>query len=354
MADSAREPQLADLYAQLAQAADGLDTASGWPAEQLAACGRAGVFRWFIPREFGGTEWSGVELVHGYLDLAASCLATAFIITQRTGACRRIASSQNETLRKELLPGLASGELMASVGISHLTTSRRHLQPVLTARETPGGFVLDGYSPWVTGGPHCDWIVLGATLADGRQLLAAVPGDAPGLTCHSPEKLVGLSASHTGRVELQGVEVGERWLLEGPVENVMSRGAGGGTGGLDTSTLAAGLAHAAVSFLEQECSRRDVLAAPTQALRREQQELVAALVDLAGGGTRCSSEQVRTDANSLALRSTQAALTAAKGAGYVTGHPAGRWCREALFFLVWSCPPPVAAANLCELAGLDG
>jgi hypothetical protein len=46
-------------------------------------------------------------------------------------------------------------------------------------------------------------------------------------------------------------------------------------------------------------------------------------------------------------------LVAAKGTGYVVGHPAGRWCREALFFLVWSCPQPVSAANLCELAGLE-
>jgi hypothetical protein len=56
--------------------------------------------------------------------------------------------------------------------------------------------------------------------------------------------------------------------------------------------------------------------------------------------------------NSLVLRATQATLAAAKGAGYAAGHPAGRWCREALFFLVWSCPAPVLQANLCELAGI--
>ncbi len=62
---------------------------------------------------------------------------------------------------------------------------------------------------------------------------------------------------------------------------------------------------------------------------------------------------LRAQANSLALRASQAALAAAKGTGYVVGHPAGRWCREALFFLVWSCPQGVMAANLCELAGLE-
>jgi alkylation response protein AidB-like acyl-CoA dehydrogenase len=57
--------------------------------------------------------------------------------------------------------------------------------------------------------------------------------------------------------------------------------------------------------------------------------------------------------NDLAMRATQAALATAKGTGYVIGHPAGRWCREALFFLIWSCPQPVMAAHLCELAGIS-
>ncbi|MEX1224544.1 MAG: acyl-CoA dehydrogenase, partial [Pirellulales bacterium] len=74
---------------------------------------------------------------------------------------------------------------------------------------------------------------------------------------------------------------------------------------------------------------------------------------MARGEPACGPEQLRTRANSLALRASQASLTAAKGAGYVWGHPAGRWCREALFFLVWSCPQPVLAANLCEFAGIE-
>ena len=41
---------------------------------------------------------------------------------------------------------------------------------------------------------------------------------------------------------------------------------------------------------------------------------------------------------------------AAKGAGFVRPHPAQRWARQALFFLVWSCPRPAAEALLEELA----
>ena len=86
------------------------------------------------------------------LRLSAACLTTTFIITQFTSALRRIIDSENEPLRRQLLPRLLDGRHFTTVGISHLTTSRRHLaKPVLTAEEKAGGFVLDGYSPWVTG-----------------------------------------------------------------------------------------------------------------------------------------------------------------------------------------------------------
>ena len=89
-----------------------------------------------------------------------------------------------------------------------------------------------------------------------------------------------------------------------------------------------------------------------EALKQEYAELRDQLIQAAAGEIECSNEQVRTSANSLVLRATQASLAAAKGAGFVTGHPAGRWCREALFFMVWSCPQPVMNAHLCQLAGI--
>jgi hypothetical protein len=138
------------------------------------------------------------------------------------------------------------------------------------------------------------------------------------------------------------------------MENVMQAGKAGGTGGLQTSTLAVGLATAAIDFLEAESEKRPDLAGSAAELRREEQTLTANLLALASGEAVCSNEELRTRANSLVLRATQSALAAAKGSGYVVGHPAGRWCREALFFLVWSCPQAVLSANLCELAGIEG
>jgi alkylation response protein AidB-like acyl-CoA dehydrogenase len=331
-----------------------LDRSEHWPTEQLFLCGAAGVYRWFLPRHWGGLEWSDLDITRGYLRLSAACLTTAFVITQRTGACQRIAGSDNETAKQLLLPDLASGATFATVGISHLTTSRRHLaQPALRARKADGNFVLDGYSPWVTGADHASTVVTGAVLPDGQQILVALPTDLSGVSIPPPPRLVGLSASHTGEVRLDGVRVERRWLLAGPAENVMKSGVGAGTGGLQTSTLAIGLAHSALEYLELESRARPDLAGPAAEMRGEHGQLQDTLLALAAGASVCTNDELRAKANSIALRTTQAALAAAKGSGYVVGHPAGRWCREALFFLVWSCPQGVMAANLCELAGLE-
>ncbi len=65
-----------------------------------------------------------------------------------------------------------------------------------------------------------------------------------------------------------------------------------------------------------------------------------------------SASQLRTQANALVLRATQAYLTASKGTGFLRTEPAQRRARQALFFLVWSCPAPVAHAAIRDLAGL--
>lgn len=345
---------LQSLCDRLAAEAGRLDASGDWPARQLQWLADAGVFRWFAPPHLGGDGWSEFHLLRVYLALAKSCLTTTFILTQRQGAMGRIIATENDELRDALLPDLLSGGSFATVGISHLTTSRRYLaKPILGAEETSRGFVLDGQSPWVTGAAHAQHVVLGATLEDGRQILAAVPTDLPGVSAPPPAKLVALSSSHTGPLVCERVLVERRWLLGGPVHEVMKQGLGARTGGLQTSALALGLASAAIDYLQQEIGQRPDLAAPAENLQSEYDQVLRDLLALAEGCGGATADDIRSRANSLVLRATQSALAAAKGAGYVADHPTGRWCREALFFLVWSCPQSVLAANLCELAGLQ-
>src|SRR5438034_94011 len=158
---SSDDPALDELCSRLTELASSLDAPGAWPAEQLRLCGEAGVFEWFLPPDSGGQGWSEANVLSGYVKLAAACLTTTFVITQRTGAMQRIAAGHSDAARAELLPDLIAGRSFATVGISHLTTSRQHLaRPVLRADERADGFVLDGYSPWVTGAEFAQHIVL--------------------------------------------------------------------------------------------------------------------------------------------------------------------------------------------------
>jgi len=338
------------LTALAAHAADA-DGEAIWPEASWSALRDAGVTRWCIPRPHGGDELSYPNLLDGYERLAGACLTTCFILSQRDAACRRLRDGENTRLRDELLPPLARGETFATVGLSQLTTSRQHLGPALTAALAEDGIRLDGTIPWVTGAARADHLIVGAVLDDARQVLLVLPRGLPGVSIGPPLELAALVGSLTAEVRCAHVRVGREWLLAGPVANVMAAGGRVSTGGLETSCLALGLAGAAIAYLGDEARQRPELATTAERLAEERQRLRGTMHSLAPGGSSAqAAADLRAAANSLALRATQAALTAAKGAGFLRSHPAQRWARQALFFLVWSCPRPAAEATLARLA----
>jgi alkylation response protein AidB-like acyl-CoA dehydrogenase len=344
-------PRLSDEVLQaLAAHANAADAEPVWPAASWELLCAAGVAGWCIPTAYGGQGLEGTALLAGYERLAGACLTTCFILSQRDAACRRIRDHGNDTLRRELLRPLACGGRFATVGLSHLTTSRQHVQPALTARTTDTGFVLDGFMPWVTGAEHADHLITGAVVEDGRQILAVLPRDLKGVRVGPPLPLMALTGSLTAEVHCEGVALERRWLLAGPADRVLSAGRGG-AGGLETSCLALGLAGAAVDYLHTEAEARAELRTTAERLeqvRRGVRQEMYRLVE--AGGTPEAASALRARANTLALRATQAALTASKGTGFLRTHPAQRWARQALFFLVWSCPRPAAEATMAYLA----
>ncbi len=353
-ADATAQREIQPVADRLKEVAAGATDENAWPIRQFDALAQAGVLRWGLPAELGGIEVSSREMLGGYIALSRACLTTAFILTQRNGACQRIANSPNAELRQRLLPRLAGNEIFATVGISHLTTSRQHLGvPAVRAIPTDAGFELSGEVPWVTGAPQAEFIVTGGTLPDGRQILAAVETSSPGVTVAAPVRLLALSASQTSAVILDRVVARSSDVVQPPTENVMRQGPNVSTGSLSTSALALGHALGAIDALDEHAGRRAELGEFATALRQEAIVLERELLD-ASSGDACgtpggTNESLRARANSLVLRATQVLLAATKGAGFVAGSYAERAVREAMFFLVWSCPQPVVMANLRQL-----
>ena len=270
--------------------------------------------------------------------------------------CLVLREIENEELKKDLLPELATDELFATVGISHLTTSRQHLgTPAVTVERVDAGYFLTGEVPWVTGADRADIIGCGGTLENNTQILVALETITQGVEIVPAVPLMALNSSRTATVKLNHVFVSLEFLLHGPTENVMKQ-AGGGAGSFTTSALAIGHAGNAIRLLHEEAERRPELIEILQTFADEHSALsadlarAAAAPEEAAKAPALSAESMRQRSNSLALRASQAYLAATKGAGFVASHPASRLVAEAMFFLVWSCPQPVVLGNLRELA----
>src|ERR1700730_6963121 len=187
----------AALLASLSAHAEEADGQLSWPSLSWLTLQKLGGLRWGIAPAFGGEGCNAVELLKRYESLAAACLTTSFILSQRDAACRRIREHGTETLCQELLPSLADGSRFATVGLSHLTTSRQHVTPVLVAEERGEHFVLNGLMPWVTGASRAHFLLTGAPLQDGRKFLAVPPPALEAIKADPPMELMALAGSVT-------------------------------------------------------------------------------------------------------------------------------------------------------------
>src|SRR5437879_689585 len=98
--------------------ADAADAELTWPSQSWQVLRQSGVLRWALPLYAGGEDRTSQQLLEGYGKLAGACLTTAFLLSQREAACRRLRDSENDDLRNELLPALARGDIFATVGLS--------------------------------------------------------------------------------------------------------------------------------------------------------------------------------------------------------------------------------------------
>ncbi len=340
----------AELSAEDARAAD----RDEWPAALWATLQRIGGPRWTLPQEFGGLACPRPLLIQRYARLAGGSLTAMFILSQHDAAVRRLMAARGNAVAERWLVAIGRGDAMATVGISHLTTSRRlGSQAIRVVEIESGRYRLDGTMPWVTGATRADVVVTGGAFDDGRQVLVALGTDRPGVAVGTPFPLAALQASCTSEIKLNGVAVEESDLLAGPSAEVLAHPGAVGTGGLETSVLAAGQARAALAALIELSPGRGDLAEPLEALCDDWQATWGQIMAQARGDAGAPDPgHIRGQRNGLVTRATQAYLTARKGTGFLRTEPAQRWARQALFFLVWSCPAPVAQAAIRDLAGL--
>ena len=317
------------------------DRTTNWPADDLTALAAAGAMRWSIPSEFGGDPLSPLDLHLRYEQLAAACLASALIFTQRDAAVGLIAAAEGASPRDRLLTRLAKNEIWATVGIAQLTTSRQGAKPALLAVRENKGYRLNGFIPWCTGGHQSQFIVAGAHLEDGKQILFVLQQHQQGVEWDPPMQLVALTCTLTSGIHLKNVLIEDQWLLRGPADAVLGNRHTSLT--LGQCFTAMGLCRAAIDLIGKHTAATAQAAHDrfNQQLEEIRKEVIALCAPGREQQAAQSNARLRAACNDLALRTTHAAVSIYKGSALLLDHPAQRLAREALFLLVWSCPVPV-------------
>ncbi len=337
------------LTEKLARLATHYDVLGAWPEESLGHLTAAGAWGWMVPSAYGGTPLDPASQILAYEAVASGCLATLLILTQRDGACELISSSDNEAQKRDLLPRLARNEVMTSVGISQLTTSHQGGRPALLAKPDGKGYRLHGHMPWVTSAAKCDFIVSGAALPDGKQILAVLPTDLPGLQVDAPMKLMALEGTLTSEVHCRDVPLDPSLVLAGPTGNALRRRST--VKSLVVAAAGLGLAGAMVRLIASHAQQTtgdlrhlaDEAAARYSAMRDRVHKSADKLNQ---PDAEVPQTEVRVAVNDLVLRLAVATMTFSKGSGFIRQRDAQRLAREAMFFLVWSTPDRVRAATL--------
>ncbi len=165
----------------LMDAADGGDPAVWKQAgEQLGLQGIA------IPEEYGGSGFSFAEQAIVLEELGAALYGGPYLASAVLAA-NALLGSGDEAAKKAYLPGIASGELIATLAFTEedgsweASATRLTATPATTAdASVVGGWQLDGHKSFVLDGHTAGLLLVIGRTAGGLSLFA-VPGDAEGL-----------------------------------------------------------------------------------------------------------------------------------------------------------------------------
>ena len=157
-----------------------MDTPTGYdPAvwEQLA--GQLGLTGLIVPEEYGGSGFGYGELVVVLEEMGRTLVCAPYFSTVALGT-NAILAAGDEQARKDLLPGIASGAVIATLAVAEEDGSWDSRDLRLEARRSGDGYVLTGQKMYVIDGHIADLIIVVAQL-DGGIAFFAVSGDAHGL-----------------------------------------------------------------------------------------------------------------------------------------------------------------------------
>ncbi|MEV6899931.1 acyl-CoA dehydrogenase family protein [Amycolatopsis sp. NPDC051372] len=199
-------------------------TTDAIPADLRAQAAEMGLFGYAIPQEWGGLGLDLVQDVEVAMALGYTSLSLRSMFGTNNGIAGQVlVGFGTEEQRARWLPGIASGEIVASFALTE-PGAGSNPAGLRTAAEPDGdGWVIDGGKQFITNATEAGLFVVFARTRPASEsgtgiAVFLVPADAPGITVGPKDAKMGQEGSRTAEVTFTGVRVGPEALVGGDGE----------------------------------------------------------------------------------------------------------------------------------------
>ena len=198
--------------AKIAPFAAAVDEEARFPQEAYNALIGAELQAIHVPEAYGGAGADALASAIVVEEIARACASSSLIPGVNKLASLPVIHSGSEELKKEFLPGLASGETLWSYALSETDAGSDAGAMKTTAVANGDTWTLNGSKKWITNaGESHIYTVLAVTDkekgARGGITAFIVKKDDPGVSFGEPEKKLGIKGSPTREVYLDNVTI---------------------------------------------------------------------------------------------------------------------------------------------------
>jgi alkylation response protein AidB-like acyl-CoA dehydrogenase len=167
----------------------------------------------YTSEEYGGTALSRLDCALVFEQLAAGDVSHTAMITIHNMATWMIDRYSSDEIRKKYVPGLTSGDLIASYCLTEPGSGSDAASLSTKAEKVGNEYILNGTKTFISGAGWSDiYLVMARTSDQGAKGVSTfiVEKDAPGLSFGATEKKMGWNAQPTAQIIMEDCKVSEK------------------------------------------------------------------------------------------------------------------------------------------------
>jgi butyryl-CoA dehydrogenase len=319
-----------------------------FPAAAVKKLGELGLMGVAVPPEWGGAGMDNLSYAVAMEEISAGCAGTGVIMSVSNSLyCDPVLKFGTDAQRKEFLEPFARGERLGAFALTEPMSGSDAAEMRTLAERRGGEYVLSGSKNFITNGPQADVILVFAMTDREKRhkgiTAFLVPTDAKGFARGKPDEKVGIRASGSCTIYLDGCALPERCRLGGEGDGFKIAMATLDGGRIGIAAQALGIARVAFDEARAYAKERKAFGQPIAQFQAIQfmladmateidaaRLLVWRAATLKDKGVRHSAESAMAKlfASEMSERVTSKAIQIHGGYGYVKEYDAERHWRD--------------------------